>query len=81
MKVAEIAQKIRADKDLGVGTCSHIDECLTEAELHLLISETIGEIQAHGRAPRYISIREVLYDKEVLWWEVEGITWPNGGRQ
>lgn len=76
MNLTELTKRIRADRDLGRGSCSHIDECFTDTELTLLISDTIDEIRTHGRRLTYKSIREVLYDKEVLWWEVEGITWP-----
>lgn len=81
MILTEITEKIRNDKDLGRGTCSHIDECFSDTELQELIGETINEIRGSGRQPKYKSIREVLYDKEVLWWEVEGITWPSSIRR
>ena len=76
MNLVDVTQRIRGDKDLGKGSCSHLDECFTDTELTQLINETIDEIRVTGHRPIYKTIREVLYDQEVLWWEVEGITWP-----
>lgn len=79
MDLIELSQRIRADKDLGKDSLTHIDECFTDAELQQLIRETIDDIRKTGHRPTYKTIREILYDKEVLWWQTEGITWPRRG--
>ena len=81
MDLAEIARKIRKDKDLGIGSCSHIDECCTDTEFMELIGEQIDRIRETGRRPSYKAIRELLFDREVLLWEQVGIKWPQTNPQ
>ena len=68
---SEMVPKVRADKDLGIGSCSTLDECFSDTQLAQELSD-IG-IMINESWPK---LRKYLMEIEKVFWERQGLQFP-----
>lgn len=72
-KLEPIFQKVRNDPQLGRGSCSHVDEAMTDDELVAWLSDLEDDLGPEFTWPR---VRRILIDDERELWARVGIAWP-----
>jgi hypothetical protein len=72
--IPAIIEAIRTDKHLGRGTCSSVDETMTDEEL----AEDVRATARNYPKMTLAGYLKDLKDVEKIFWERQGIDWPSG---
>lgn len=83
--VEEIFNKLRTHPKLGKGSCSSVDEAMTDEELKTAIREDVtGEYwynSGEKTEPTYVTVEGAIewwMDMEKIFWEKCDINWETG---